>query len=129
MLTQITKQIWLGDMDDVLDAFKKGITTILNVAKEISDPYLVDVKLIKVGLVDDAVPQTMLVNIAVDALNRLIVSGEVVLVHCALGVSRSPYIVARYFATKNRVSIARSYIELKTKYALADEETPLRCNS
>ena len=128
MLTQITKQIFLGDLDDVLDAPNKGVTAVINVAKELNDPYLPNVKQVKIGLEDDSIPQVPLINIAVNVLTSLINNGDVVLVHCAMGLSRSPYIVARYFANKNRVSVSRSYQELKQKYPLTDEESPLRCN-
>ena len=126
MLVRITRQILLGDLDDIDQAVSEGATVILNVAKEVDDNKELPVKIIKIGLIDDAIEQRNMCDIATKVLTQLVLSGEVVFVHCAMGVSRSPYIVARYFAMKNKISVSRAYHDLKSKYPLADEECPLR---
>jgi len=130
MLTKIITGLWLGDHDDSLDGpllKKAGITTILNVAQGITHKKQYEgIKYVKIGLVDDSINDYRVIALILKVMNSLINHGEKVLIHCALGISRSPFIVAMYLAKNMDQDINNAYKLLKEKYPHADEETPLK---
>lgn len=128
-MRKITRQIYLGDAGDASDneALKKAkITAVLNVANgAYAGPDYLSFKSLKVGLLDDGSDQDMLKRLAVSTLRILVDAGEIVLVHCGAGISRSAYIIARYMSKRNKSSIRRSLNWLKQLAPEIDENTPL----
>lgn len=97
-MTKIRDNLYLGDRNDVQEAKSNGITAILNVAAEIDDPDIDGIVNKKVGFRDTAQDAALHTDKAIVALKELIDSGKIVLVHCRMGKSRSPHIVAEYLS-------------------------------
>lgn len=130
-MIEICERVWLGDCEDanhVTNLVRNGISATLNVAYDITTRPTTCVKRLKVGLVDDFNDQSDLINIAVDVLHNLVASDECVLVHCAAGVSRSAYVIARYLKMKEGISMDEAYKVLLAKKKSVDDHTPLRVN-
>lgn len=82
-----------------------GITAVLNVAAEVMPPhYQSDIISAKVGLIDGPGNYPSLYTVAIQMLETLLTEGEIVLVHCAAGISRSPFIVACYLVLNQNIS-------------------------
>ena len=128
-MDKIRENLYLGDSSDASwpELLKKEkITAILNVAFEINDKITdPNIKVIKIGLADDAIKQNHMIILAVNALNELMIRGEKVLVHCAVGMSRSPFIVANYIAMHETKSLESIYEEMKKIRPIVDMNTPL----
>lgn len=79
-----------------------GITAVLNLALDVHDPdfFGEGITNVKVALGDCNYNKPYLKKFAVDVLEKLLDAGEVVLVHCAAGASRSPYIIGKYLERK-----------------------------
>ena len=126
---KITRQLWLGDAEDACDntTLKRvGVTAVLNVANGMYEgPDYLSFKHLKIGLLDDGSDQEIMKQLAAYTLKQLIDSGEVVLIHCGAGLSRSPYIVARYLSRRNKISLSKAYYQLKQLAPGIDENSPL----
>ena len=87
----------------------RGITAVLNVAAEVIPPhYQSDIISAKVRLIDGPGNYPSLYTVAIQILNVLSTEGEMVLVHCATGISRSPFIVACYLVPKQDISYSEA---------------------
>ena len=101
-MDKIREHLWVGNMEAVEEENlrENGITAVLNVAYEINDPArdYKEVKQIKVGLGDAFDNSSVMKEIAVNTLKTLLYNGENVLVHCAVGASRSVFVVVKAIA-------------------------------
>lgn len=86
-----------SDLQLLLD---NKITAVFNGAYDIDDPlYPPDtIRYIKVGLMDNSNNSDYMKELAVVILERMILEKEVVLVHCAAGLSHSVYIACQAVA-------------------------------
>jgi protein-tyrosine phosphatase len=130
MITEIINKLWLGGYDDAIDgaALKRnGITAVLNVTKEtLPIKHFEGIQYINVGLSDDHLNDWRIIKLILKIMKHLIYNGETILIHCAAGISRSPFMVALYLKEHYGCSLDKAYKLLKEKYIIADEETPLK---
>ena len=114
-MNKIRKNIYLGDKNDATEKGLKGspITAILNVAVELNDPKIDKIVNVKVGMDDNASAAHRRTDIAVEALNRLLSQGHVVLVHCRMGRSRSPHIIAECLSGRENKDYFEIYKEIR----------------
>lgn len=101
-MRQVTRNVWLGSVDDAQDRerlSRLGIRAILNVSHEHNTPTHKDIVLFKVGIVEDSRKSNPIFE-AVELLDTLVTKYGSVLVHCHAGVNRSPFIVTLWLVTK-----------------------------
>lgn len=118
MIAQLTENLFLSGADEVNNVAKLkelGITAILNVGYQVTDPEHKDFLMVKVGLHEFSPNPDFFKSLAVIALSSLIDNGQKVLIHCAAGAHRSPYIAFRYLAEKNGKTIDEIYQEMMPK--------------
>lgn len=108
MISFVQDYLVIGNESDAANEsllIKRGITAVLNVAVEVAQPYYKnEIISAKVGLIDGSGNYPSLYTVAIQILDVLLTEGEMVLIHCAAGVSRSPFIVACYFVLKQDIS-------------------------
>lgn len=99
-MNKITEHLYLGNFEDAnvdeRELTAMGITAVLNVGFELwpEHDYHPDViRYVKVGLMDNFNNLHSTKRLAIDALKHLLTDGETVLCHCAMGASRSAYVV------------------------------------
>lgn len=104
---------------DVLNA--EGITAILNVAYEIQDPpiYPSVVRQIKIGMSDNNENKEYMKDLAVSVMEKLMDEGEIILVHCAAGLSRSVFVAVMAVANKEGKEPHDVFDELQMQHAWA----------
>jgi protein-tyrosine phosphatase len=96
MKSKIRNNLYISSFDDIdqelIDRY--GITAILNVADELSTPNYKGINNYKLGFQDNAFKINGKDIKAKDILKSLLNKGEIVLIHCRVGASRSPHVMA-----------------------------------
>lgn len=115
MITKITNNLYLGDRDDAIDVLKErekyGIDYVLSVAGNVD----VDSD-IRFAIVDEALSSNkVLFEAALSTLTILLFEGYSVLVHCPLGVSRSPALVIAYLSVVEEMDIEEALSLVREK--------------
>ena len=132
-MDKITDNLYIGNSYDALHSKSilkaAGITAILNVAKDLDNPFLSpnNFSLHKVGLGDGSGNTEENLLGAIKTLHSLLSEGHRVLIHCHEGRSRSSSVVAAYLWALGQFSdidAALSY--LKTVRPLIRPETGMR---
>lgn len=121
MIKKIAPNIFISGANEIHNKEELkglGITAILNVAWEVNDPEYSpeDFKMVKVGLLDSSNNPDWLKSLAIIAFGSLVENGEIVLIHCLHGASRSPYIALRYLAEKEKRAIENLYDEFMPQF-------------
>lgn len=93
-----------------------AVTAILNVAFELSNPiyHPLGTRNLKIGLMDNDQNPAYMKRLAIDTLKKLIEEGETVLVHCAMGMSRSVYVLCKAVAELEGKTVHEVFAELTT---------------
>ena len=109
-MVKIRDNIWLVNERDgrnIRLIKKNGITAVLNVAFDVPgqvfDPREID--FVKIGLGDYNKNKEYLKRLAVDTLKNMLYNGEKVLVHCAVGASRSVWVICQAISELERKHI------------------------
>lgn len=96
-MDQVWPKLYVGDKLDAVSAEAlraAGITAVLNVAQEVMEAPPRSIRSLKVGLRDEPSEDRYMIKLAANTLRGLLGGAETVLVHCAAGMSRSPYVAA-----------------------------------
>lgn len=112
---QIRNNLFLGDWRPAANhswLIANGITAILNVAKDVTDPDC-GIARYKQGLADGSKSSAGDVSMAVLELNELLDEGEIVLLHDCSGQSRAPYIAAKVLSVRESKTYDQIYTELR----------------
>jgi protein-tyrosine phosphatase len=115
MIAKLSENIYLSganEVNDIDSLMRHGITAVLNVAYEVSDPHHKDFLMIKIGLREFHPNPDFFKAMAINTLANLIENGHTVLIHCYAGAHRSPYIAFRYLAEKQNRPIEEVYKEI-----------------
>ena len=140
-MIKVRNNLFQGSLDDLnIETLRiNKITHVIVAAKEL-DCILPDyicwndrlqecTHFIHYNLVDDATDQKELINEILCDLNGFLREiDSKILVICAAGLSRSPYIIARYLSKKDGKSLDIIYRELKILNNAIDENTQMKCN-
>lgn len=107
--SKITEDLYLGReplSSDIGTLQKLGIKNILSVAKECHDEWIAytgpNFNLVYAGMHDHTPLPPMLAKLALISLKEMLKKGKT-LVHCGIGVSRSPTIIALYWYARGEV--------------------------
>ena len=116
-ISKITNRLYLGGApSDVSKLYKLGIKNVLSVAKECHDEvrgYDGGINLEYVGMRDHSPLSPWMAKQAILTLREMLKRGKT-LVHCGIGVSRSPTIIALYWYAMGEVdSVAQGVRKLK----------------
>jgi protein-tyrosine phosphatase len=101
MTPVLPRNLWLGSIADSrnkVDVRKNSITAMVNLTSEEPNHVPDNVKVVWVPLLDGFDNKPEQFADAVKALKTLVDAGHNVLVHCRMGMSRSPTVVAAYLA-------------------------------
>lgn len=100
---------------------REGITAVLNVAYEIDDDPLPPqvIRYVKVGIADNNLNQDYMKKLAVKTMKDMLDKDEVVLVHCAAGLSRSVYTAVMAVAEREDKDWHDIFDELKKIHPFA----------
>lgn len=128
-MTNLRSNLFLGsyaDAEDIANLQANYVTAVLNVAFEINDPTYgpTEIRYIKVGLMDNNQNRQYMKDLAVSTLVDLMTKGEIVLVHCAAGLSRGVYVVAKALAQLENRDIHEVFLEIKHERPMS-MESPL----
>ena len=116
MITKISENLYLGNKEDVtkVNLDKYGINTVLNVASEVTTRQIEGINNIKLGF-RDHVTDIKNATPAINALKDLLKNKEnVILVHCRMGISRTPHVVASALSELNGNNYHEVYKELQS---------------
>lgn len=80
------------------------------------------------GLVDDSINQKEDVDIILDFMKPVLETNHKILVICSAGLSRSPFICAKYLSITETRTMDDVYKELKELNHGIDDNSPMRCN-
>jgi protein-tyrosine phosphatase len=119
-MSKLRPNLFVGNYKDATDPkllADNFITAVLNVAYELDDPPYspYEIRHIKVGLMDNGENLDYMKAHAVMALETLLRNGEVVLVHCAAGISRSVYVACQALANIEQGDMYRIFQELRNE--------------
>ena len=119
-MSLIVPNLYLGDFENAKSMkwlMDHKITHILNCAKELPDLYRYNFNYCNLYL--DDIPEQDIHNgllLSFEFLNKaLSKQGNVVLVHCMMGISRSSSMVIHYLMKKNRWSYDQAYTFVRGK--------------
>lgn len=99
-MNKLRKNLYVGNFRDatlIPQLRKSNITTVLNVAYELDDPvyHPQEIRYVKIGLLDSTENKMSMKKLAVNSLITLLEAGETVLIHCAAGLSRAPFVASQ----------------------------------
>lgn len=107
-------RLFLSGAPRSADALHKlGIKNVLNVAKEIHDEcisYHADIKTVHFGFRDHIPMEPWMVRAALITLRSMLKKGPT-LVHCGIGVSRSPTTIALYYYATGKFPSVQSAVQ------------------
>lgn len=112
MITQVTSQLHVGDWED---AARNHDNEYFDVIMTVADgsPYTGDIKF---PLIDWPLERNMrMFPLALDVLNRLLDDDKRVLVHCIVGISRSPVLCMAHLITRHGYTAEDALRFLKEK--------------
>lgn len=129
-MNKIRENIYLGSWQPATNLqwlHSNRITAVLNVALDCEDPDFFNegISNVKVGLGDCDYNKPHMKELAVLALEKLLMAGEIVYVHCVAGASRSPYVVAKYLAKTEGSNLRDKTMELHTLRPEVFPQSPL----
>jgi len=103
-MNQIRPNLYIGNAPDACSApllADNKITAVFNVGLDCNDPWdCPGVLFVKIGLIDGPGNHQSQIRFALDVLDRLLMDGHRVMIHCVAGHSRAPYITARYLSRR-----------------------------
>lgn len=115
MIAKLLSNLYLSGANEVhnVEELKRlGITAVLNVAYEVSDPHHKDFVMVKIGLHEFKENPAFLKNMAIEAIRKLIDHDHTVLIHCYAGAHRSPFIAFSYIAEVTGDSLDEVYKDI-----------------
>jgi protein-tyrosine phosphatase len=123
-MIKLADNLYVGGYYDARDERElraQGISAVLNVGFELNDPIF-DQKIIrqaKVGLMDGAENTPFMKDLAVNVAFSLMKAGEILLVHCNAGWSRSVFVCTMVLAEQTGKDYHDVYAEIQKKHPFA----------
>lgn len=121
-ITKIRENLYLGDAQDAIDLITSNpehINVVMNVAWGVNDPYYApwEFDYYHIDLTDDGTNSIFKITYTVNLLKSLLLNSDeyTILIHCAAGFSRSPFIIAKALSELENKSVKEVYDEIIEK--------------
>lgn len=115
--------LWIGDYKDLTEQYDK-LDCIYVGSQRLPSP----IQCSYIQLQDEPILQKKEIQKAVIELKNFFTDGRKVLICCDAGMSRSPYIVARFICYMLDCDMDTAYDMLQAIYRSTDSASPLRVN-
>lgn len=122
-MIKVFNWLWIGDYKDLTEQYDK-LDCIYVGSQKLPRP----IKCSYAQLQDEPILQKEQIQNAINELMNFFRDGREVLICCDAGLSRSPYIVARFISQLLNCSMDTAYDMLQAIYRPTDSASPLRCN-
>lgn len=116
-MNKVRPKLYLGNASDARNADTLravGVDIVLNVAIDLNPVEVPGITYANHGLIDGPGNTTEAFESAVLFLNSVVSEGKTVLVHCHVGMSRSPTVVAKHLSMKESREFDDCVEELKS---------------
>tara|TARA_Y100000034_G_scaffold125024_1_gene174037 strand:+ start:318 stop:728 length:411 start_codon:yes stop_codon:yes gene_type:complete len=128
MLSKIRDNLFICGEVDIKNAAtnpENNITVIFNIADNCKSQYFPSIKTIEYPFEDDPSKPTSIIEAekSAEILKELLADGEVVLIHCQAGCSRSPHVLTLALADIENREYDELYEEVKKMHPGAAEES------
>ncbi len=117
-MNKLRDNLYIGNARDgsfLLGLRDNKITAILNVAYEVNDPIYdpKEIRSVKIGLLDSGKNKPYIKDLAIAMLISLLKEGEIVLVHCGAGLSRSVFVTCFALQTLEKIEAYDIFQEIR----------------
>ena len=127
MITRILERLFLGSLQDAERLSRRNpnqISTVITLCEQSVEHRAADVRYVHLVIEDEEPIPVRQLNAVMDAITKSIRSGNV-LVHCALGFSRSPALTAAYLHRAGYQNFAAAIARIKMLRPSVDPSTIL----
>ena len=118
-MSQILDNLYLGSLDDALNAPPDFVIVCVLEYQPPNEPK----GAYRFPFLEGGLANVKVLDEFADFVDKLLSEGRKVLVHCAMGVERSPLAVVWYLHKKKGMSIPEAYAFVKTKRSVVADRT------
>jgi len=118
-MSQILDNLYLGNLDDALNAPPDFVIVCVLEYQPPNEPK----GAYRFPFLEGGLANVKVLDEFADFVDKLLSEGRKVLVHCAMGVERSPLAVVWYLHKKKGMSIPEAYAFVKTKRSVVADRT------
>jgi len=118
-MSQILDNLYLGNLDDALNAPPDFVIVCVLEYQPPNEPN----GAYRFPFLEGGLANIKVLDEFADFVDKLLSEGRKVLVHCAMGVERSPLAVVWYLHKKKGMSIPEAYAFVKSKRSVVADRT------
>jgi Predicted protein-tyrosine phosphatase len=118
-MSQILDNLYLGNLDDALNAPPDFVIVCVLEYQPPNEPK----GAYRFPFLEGGLANVKVLDEFADFVDKLLSEGRKVLVHCAMGVERSPLAVVWYLHKKKGMSIPEAYAFVKSKRSVVADRT------
>jgi len=118
-MSQILDNLYLGNLDDALNAPPDFVIVCVLEYQPPNEPN----GAYRFPFLEGGLANVKVLDEFADFVDKLLSEGRKVLVHCAMGVERSPLAVVWYLHKKKGMSIPEAYAFVKSKRSVVADRT------
>ena len=118
-MSQIIDNLYLGNLDDALNAPPDFVIVCVLEYQPPNEPN----GAYRFPFLEGGLANIKVLDEFADFVDKLLSEGRKVLVHCAMGVERSPLAVVWYLHKKKGMSIPEAYAFVKSKRSVVADRT------
>ena len=118
-MSQILDNLYLGNLDDALNVPPDFVIVCVLEYQPPNEPK----GAYRFPFLEGGLANVKVLDEFADFVDKLLSEGRKVLVHCAMGVERSPLAVVWYLHKKKGMSIPEAYAFVKTKRSVVADRT------
>jgi len=118
-MSQILDNLYLGSLDDALNAPSDFVIVCVLEYQPPNEPK----GAYRFPFLEGGLANVKVLDEFADFVDKLLSEGRKVLVHCAMGIERSPLAVVWYLHKKKGMSIPEAYAFVKSKRSVVADRT------